>query len=85
MKMILTVATIVTLISGCSEKTVYVRNPPYDFQKIEQPKERTIRVHKDDEKLYRAYITRFRSIIDFYNDQIDDYKRSHDKNSTGVR
>lgn len=85
MKMILTVATIVTLISGCSEKTVYVKQTPYNFQKIEQPKERAIRVHKDDEKLYRAYIQRFRSIINFYNDQIDDYKRAHDENLTGVR
>ena len=59
--------------NGCSTKDVYIKEKPYSFVKIQQPKERTIRVFEEDEELYRAYITKFRDIINFYNQQIDSY------------
>ena len=66
------------LFSGCSltPETIYVKEAPYQFQKVQQPKKRTIRVYNDDKKLYNAYITKFRDIIDFHNQQIDNYFKS---------
>ena len=63
------------LLSGCAciPNTKYIKEKPYTFQKIKQPKERTIRIYNDDKLLYNAYIKKFRDIIDFYNSQINDY------------
>lgn len=66
---------IALLMLGCSQKAEpdFITCKAYDFQKAEQPKARLIRVHKDDEKLYKAYIAQLRGTIDFGNKQIDDY------------
>ncbi len=66
------------LLVGCSTKTeyIYVKPQPYQFQTIDQPKVRNIRVHSKDIKLYNEYIKNFRKIIDFQNGQIKDYYES---------
>lgn len=66
------------LLVGCSTKTeyIYVKPQPYQFQTIDQPKVRNIRVYSKDVKLYNEYIKNFRKIIDFQNGQIKDYYES---------
>ena len=67
-------------LSACSTtKLVYVEPKPFDFQKTIEPKERAIRVHKEDAPLYRAYIDKLRGQIRFHNSQIDDYLNSFKK------
>ena len=72
MKLILLLMMIL-LLQACSEKTVYIKHKPYQFQTIPQPEKRDIIVHKSYLELYEAYILNFRSIIDFQNNQIEDY------------
>ena len=83
---ILVIAISALLFAGCSTKVeyVYLKPKPFNFQTIQQPKIREIRVHKEDKKLYSAYIGNFRNIIDFYNKQIEDYKKSFDNNDTNT-
>ncbi len=78
---IIAVVTIL-LFQGCSKELVYIKPEPFDFQTTEQPKVRGIVVHKDYLKLYEAYITNFRNIINFHNTQISDYREAHDINKT---
>lgn len=68
--------------AGCgTTQYIYVRPKPFAFQKIPPPKVRHIRVYKDDVPLYKGYILNFRKIIDFYNKQIDDYKKTFGENN----
>lgn len=65
-------------LSACSStpKLIYIEPQPFIFQKTIAPKARTIRVIKQDEELYKAYITKFREQINFHNSQIEDYFQS---------
>lgn len=74
----------VSLLAGCSTKTeyVYLKPKPFLFQSTQLPKAREIRVHSKDIRLYEAYITNFRNIIKFHNQQIVDYEASFDNNTT---
>ncbi len=74
MKIIYIAVMTILLLQGCSENTIYIKPKPYNFQTTEQPKQRSIRVYKEDVKLYEAYISNFRGIIDFHNKQITDYR-----------
>jgi len=73
MKTILGILLLVSLSACSTTKLVYVEPKPFQFQKTEEPKPRTIRVHKDDRPLYEAYIDKLREQIRFHNDQIDSY------------
>lgn len=67
-------------LSACSTiKLVYVEPEPFEFQKTVEPKLRTIRVHKEYESLYKAYIDKLREQIKFHNDQITDYFNSFEE------
>lgn len=85
MKIIYIAVMSILLLQGCSKNYIYVKPKPYNFQTTEQPKTRVIRVLKEDLKLYEAYITNFRNMIDFHNLQIQDYKSSFDNNETGEK
>ncbi len=68
------------LFSGClTPKTVYIHEKPYAFQKVTQPKTRTIRVYKEDVALFKSYINDFRKRIEFMNKQVDDYLNKKEK------
>ena len=76
-------------LTACSTTTkyVYVEPEPFAFQKTTEPKERIIRVHKEDVPLYQAYIDKLRGQIRFHNSQIDDYLNSFKKKGSegGIR
>ena len=79
---------IISLLQGCSTKTeyVYIKPKPFKFQTTPLPKVREIRVHSKDMRLYEAYIGNFRNIIEFHNEQIEDYEKSFkENNSTKVK
>jgi len=82
--MSIAVMMMVTLLAGCSTKTeyVYIKSKPFKFQSTLPPKVREIRVHSKDMVLYKAYITNFRNIIEFHNEQIADYEQSFTENNT---
>ena len=75
-KILLLIMTLLLL--GCStqKEYIYIKPTPHQFKKTQQPKVRTVRVYKKDEKIYRLYIKQFRDIIKFHNTQIDDYYNS---------
>lgn len=73
-------------LQGCSSKEyIYIKATPYEFQEVEQPKIRSVRVLDEDVELYTAYVKNFRDIIDFFNTQIKDYKASFDNNNTKAK
>jgi len=75
--------TITLLFQACSTtEYVYIKSKPFNFQTVEQPKKRDIRVYAPDIKLYEGYVTNFRNIIDFHNQQIADYEKSFNENNT---
>jgi len=80
MKIAIIAVVTILLLQGCSKELVYIKPEPFDFQTTKQPKVREIVVHKDYLKLYEAYITNFRNIINFHNTQILDYREAHDIN-----
>ena len=72
-KMIFGILLLVNLSACSTTKLVYVEPKPFGFQKTVEPKPRTIRVHRADTPLYKAYIDKLREQIRFHNSQIDDY------------
>jgi hypothetical protein len=46
---------------------------PFSFQKIDRPKERTIRVHQDDAELLVAWSNVYKEGWSFYEAQIDSF------------
>lgn len=76
MKIIL--ISLALIFSGCTltPDKVFIKDKPYGFQKTTPPKPRNIRVYKEDQELYKAYIIKFREQLDFHNSQIDDYFKS---------
>lgn len=70
---LLLLANLVVAACGTTTKLMYVQPKPFQFQQTVEPKLRTVRVHKDDQPLYEAYIDKFREQILFHNKQIDDY------------
>ena len=84
MKKILFLVLASFLFVGCSTKEyVYLKPKPFQFQTIQIPKTREIRVYKADTALYKAYIENFRNIIKFQNKQIKDYEGTfNESNST---
>lgn len=79
-----TLSLLLLLLNGCTSKEVYIKSKPYTFQKTVQPTARTIRIYKEDEKLYNAYIRQFRNLIDFHNEQIDGYNRLKGDNNVST-
>ena len=79
MKVIFGILLLVSLSACSTTKLVYVEPKPFQFQKTDELKQRTIRVHKDDRQLYEAYIDKLREQIRFHNGQIDDYLNSFKK------
>jgi len=69
----------ILFLSACSLKSDKIEcnkaYKPYNFLVIPTPPKVTIRVHKEDTGVYKAYIKFLRSVIGFYELQIKDYKR----------
>ena len=86
-KMTLGILLLVNLSACSTTKLVYVEPKPFGFKRTVEPKPRTIRVHKVDTSLYKAYIDKLREQIRFHNSQIDDYLASFDNKeiSSGLK
>ena len=82
MKKILIPLLIILFLSSCSAKKeyIYVKPKPFNFQVVEIPKEREIRVYSEDMELYKGYIKLLRKHISIYVLQIQDYKKTFKEN-----
>ena len=76
MKILIGLLLSASLLGCATPKVVYLSSEPHHFQITKPLKERAIRVHPDDVKLYKAYIDKLREQIDFHNAQIEAYYKT---------